>query len=72
MWPETWREEERGEERGQSPDACVLRMRATSQGLRYIRRGTTLAGEESRSGSECRGECVRETLARGQQRDRQP
>ena len=30
------------ERRGQSPDACVQRMRATNQGLRYIRRHTTL------------------------------
>ena len=35
------------ERRGQSPDACVQRMRATNQGLRYIRRHTTLACEES-------------------------
>ena len=54
------------ERRGQSPDACVQRMRATNQGLRYIRRHTTLACEESQV--ECCRRmwrwAPRETLAR--------
>ena len=40
------------ERRGQSPDACVQRMKATDQGLRYIRRHTTLACEESQLSRE--------------------
>ena len=45
------------ERRGQSPDACVQRMRATNQGLRYIRRHTTQACEESQLSvaDECGG-----------------
>ena len=50
------------ERRGQSPDACVQRMRATNQGLRYIRRHTTQACEESQLSVAVRAERV--TLAR--------
>ena len=45
------------EMRGQSPDVRVQRMRATNQGLRDIRRHTTLACEESQLNvaDECGG-----------------
>ena len=53
------------ERRGQSPDACVQRMRATNQGLRYIRRHTTLACEASQlSVAAAAVGAERETLAR--------
>ena len=61
--------------RGQSPDACVLRIRAANQGWRFIHRYTTLACEESMlKGSECRGgEYARMEPRRWtKQRDRRP
>ena len=62
------------ERRGQSPDACVQRMRATNQGLMYIRRHTTLACEESQLSvaDECGGGRRKRNSGQSKRRDRHP
>ena len=62
------------ERRGQSPDGCVQRMRATNQGLRYIRRHTTLACEESQLSvaDECGGGRRERDSGQSKKRDRHP
>ena len=62
------------ERRGQSPDACVQRMRATNQGSRYIGRHTTLASEESQLSvaDERGGGRQEQSSGQSKMRDRHP